>query len=358
MTSKWRKLSRAAIPLCWVAVAVWLAGCDDDFVVPPVGPEPAHLYFFEGSYNDQIFLFDPVALSLDSFILPVLARWDIRVSPDEKTLYVPNDEGLHVIDLASRQMTQTLPFLGFWRVAVSPDGAFLAVLGDSLLVVRTSDYSIIYSDTNSAVWWDQGRFSRDSKHFFCAKLYYSPPGPRAYGSAFHLDLRKRPYRTSERERPEGAVRMVVPSPRLDRWLLIIGGGRFAVLDTLGDSLIYDETLPGPAGAVVVTPDGRRVVYSYPGNLGYPTQAHSFRIYDLCSNQRVMEVETWFVRSDSTVDFFQPSSIVFTSDGDHMYCTGFLNETGFLIFDARTFEQVSQFDFTPRQAGSLTTVGVQ
>jgi len=148
----------SAIFLCLL-----IFGCD----YGPTKPKPSDdypVYFADPEGGTQLFAFYPASRRIDSVIVHYDAHEGLTVSADGSLLYLAGRGEIRVVRTDSFSLVTTLPYEPDGPVAVSPDGELIAVCGDDLHILRTSDYSVVYLDTTFV---GTGRFSSDSKVFYC-----------------------------------------------------------------------------------------------------------------------------------------------------------------------------------------------
>ena len=149
-----------------------------------------------------------------------------------------------------------LPYSAPTGIAVSPDNRLAALLGgDELRILSTEDFSVFYHDTDE-VWG--GVFSADSRTF------YGRGGQNAY--VYKAELASPPV-AQRKTFSSGHVVHVAPSADESQWYLYRSYSQciksFDVYDLAADSIMFTEYFEPGRGDLEVSPDGRRVVYTYP-----------------------------------------------------------------------------------------------
>jgi len=268
-----------------LALCLYFAGCDDN----PIEPKPAKDYpaYFLDCYHEEAnwyFVYHPTTNTVDSFWLPY--RLPPFISADGQKMYVtagtPTDH-TDVLNLDSMAVIDQFPYLG--TISFSPDNRLLAVSGDSLVILNTSGYSVVFQDTTSMY---HGAFSSNSKRFYGA--------PRA-GGVYILDLSDPSFSVKRLSVPFGAVRHVAPSIDETKLFLYLQRpwfyhfGVFAVYDMVADSLIFSDTLWSGCGELEPTPDGRYVFYTNPGDSYGFGGSPWLTIYDIQQNAILSTIST-------------------------------------------------------------------
>ncbi|HWR82690.1 MAG TPA: hypothetical protein VN285_05255 [Candidatus Deferrimicrobium sp.] len=246
------------------AMILWLTTCDDDGPTKPVPVKDYPVYFSAPLASPPIlFAFHPVAQRIDSAGIPWKPLFGVTVSADGKRLYIPQPTSVVVVDTDSLALIAELPYRPKWPVAVSPDNNLVAITGDDLYILRTSDYSLVYSDTDIT---ENGHFSANSKAFYCAACW----SPECAGMAYRLDMSDTPFVASRQAFSDGGVVHVIPSSDEAKWFLYLTslvswGSVFEVYDVKADSIIFQDLLYPGFGDMVLAPNEQHVFYTNPGN---------------------------------------------------------------------------------------------
>ncbi len=335
MTSKWRKLSRTAIPLCWVVVAVWLAGCDD-----PIGPNPKPVsydfYGLDGLSSRRVLRLAPSTCAIDTVSDSLPASLRSNVSADGRFLYVSLGDSLMVFTTESGQFVRTL-HNPTQETASSPNGKLLALLNRSLLgltIMSLPSYCVRFSDDTLNV--SAGIFSSDSRTFYC--LIWGTPHNEimcaTIGRTIHVERKTIPAMP-------GALTRIVPSRDEKLWYLYSCwnsfGYSFGVYDVAADSLIYRQDLtPGPGG-IVVAPDSKTVFFTNEGSMISDLAPSAFYIYDVPSNS-VSEVSTLGLAGgpEDPLKYQMPiGSMAITPDGKTLVGVRSIIGNDLVVFDVRS-----------------------
>jgi len=259
----------------------WIFSCDDK-PFEPVEPKDYPFYLTEDGSN-QLFVFHPISKKLDSMKTPWNVDAPVTVSADGKLLYVALGTSVLVVETDSLTTVNELFYQNFGPVAVSPDNKLLATLGGDLYILRTSDYSVVFSDTNELIY-SGGNFSSDSKTFYCA----SRRDLDSIHVVYKVDLSDSTFPITRKGFPYGAVTEIIPSIDESKWFLYLHIGlwtySFEVYDVIQDSIIFRDVLVPGAGYHAASPDGKYVFYTGPGRCGDgPPPDPSFKIHDVEKN---------------------------------------------------------------------------
>ena len=304
------------------ALAVLFAGqfaCDDKGTEPkPPEPVDYPVYFSEPGFTPQLFVFHPETRQVDSVDIPWETRNGVTVSADGKLLYLAQTFSVLVVDTDSlSSITDSLSFIAELPydsddpVAVSPDNQLVAITGDDLTILRTSDYSVLFSDTDRTL---NGQFSTDSKSFYCAAGWSS----QTPGLVYKVDLSDSLFPVTRRLFADGGVTHVIPSLDDSKWFLSLRvrtwTSAFEVYDVATDSIIFREILVPGSGQIAITPDGKRIFYNNPGRSGTdPPAPPGFTIFDVEANKVDRLVEDLDFFSGSTW-VAHPNAMAVTPDG--------------------------------------------
>jgi hypothetical protein len=252
-------LATVAVVVAVGIAGVWLFGCDDD----PTGPKPPKDYpvYIGDLAGPRLFTYYPRARRVDSAAIPWEANWGITASADGRCLYLATDSNVVVIDPVTRGVLTELPYRRSRSVVVSPDNRLVAITGNDLFILRTSDYSVIFSDTDMT---EDGRFSCDSRTFYCAAGWSTT----STGFVYKVNLACGHPLVERVHTSPGGVLEVVPSRGEAKLFLYVRYGSgwcgFLVYDVVADSMIFsDDLIPG-SGEIAITSDGRYVFYTNPG----------------------------------------------------------------------------------------------
>jgi hypothetical protein len=279
--TKWhRPIRRFCIPCLALALVVLLlvASCKDKGVEPQQGPEDYKVYFaeFQRSGPSTLFAFHPTTQQIDSVVMPWNVQTGVVVSADGSRLYIGNRTQVVVADARSLSKIAELPYASRWPVAVSPDNSLVAITGDDLTILRTSDYSVVFSDTDRT-WF--GCFSSDSKTFFC-----STDGADL---VYRVSLSDTNHPVTRKRFNDGGAHQVIPSCDGRKWFLYLFHGDYSVFEVYNveaDSIVFGKAFAPGDGRLAVMPNESRLFYTNPGNMGsLISPPLNFTIFDVQQN---------------------------------------------------------------------------
>jgi hypothetical protein len=211
-------------------------------------------------------------------------------------MYLHPDDGIVEVSLDSFEVVAEHPIVlpkGFvtgpgHQIVISPNGRYLATLNQYLNIVDLANFSVVYSDTGTISV--NGWFTDDSKTFFCSNRSVERFEVLEIVLNDSLEVRRHFFEA-------GSVSQIIASPDNRLWFLMIYAGYgisvFQVYDAEKDSVIFrDVRCPG-FGHMAITPDGRYVTYSRPGNMqGWCTPYPYIIIFDVMGNKIDREVFTF------------------------------------------------------------------
>jgi hypothetical protein len=264
-----------------------------------------------------------------------------------------------VVDTDSFSLITELPYKPRLWPAVSPNNEYLAITGDDLHILRTSDYSLLFSDTDIT---DFGKFSSDSRDFYCAAGWSSVSS----GLVYKVDLSDGSFPVERHPFDDGGVVHVVPSIDETKWFLYLNVPSiwtcaFQVYDVAMDTVIFREVLVPGAGDVAITPDGHTAFYTNPGrSITDPIAPPGFTIFDVDANMIDTVVEDIEFFTGSTW-MASPNQIVVTPDGRWLVILGgSLAQFVLYLFDIEKGELVFREDFNFGDGGGhvFTNLSVQ
>jgi len=316
-----------------MVIAVCFAGCDCD---KPTGPKPEELkdyavYFWDEASTRKLFVYHPTTKVIDSFDLAYTPVEGVTVSADGRRLYLADRNAVVVLDADSLQLVDEFAAAPEWPIAVSPDNRYMAIMGDDLQIFRTSDCSLVFGDTDIT---ENGWFSWDSKHFYCAGGW-SPGVP---GYVYTMDLSDSTFPVLRRPFAHAGVVHVVPTIDESKWLLYMNPSglytsAFEVYDVALDSIIFSDVLVPGSGQIVITPDGRYAMYGNPGTIMMgPPAPSEFTIFDIERNEISEVVQTKGFVDGLTPLFFPVESMAITPDGRWLVALNGVAPHQLLLYD--------------------------
>ena len=342
-----------------MVIAVCLSGCDCD---KPTEPKPEELkdysvYFCAPGYSPELFIFHPTTRVIDSIEIPWEPTEGVTVSADGERLYLAQRSSVVVVDTDSFSLITELPFVPRLWPAVSPNNEYLAIPGDDLNILRTSDYSVLFSDTDITEF---GKFSSDSRDFYCAAGWSSVSS----GLVYKVDLSDGSFPVERHPFDDGGVVHVVPSIDDTKWFLYLRlpsmwTWAFEVYDVALDSVTFRDVLVPGVGDVAITPDGHTAFYTNPGRSSTdPIAPPGFTIFDVDANMIDTVVEDIEFFTGSTW-MASPNQIVVTPDGRWLVILGGSLGLGVLyLYDIEKRELVFREDFGGASGHAFTNLSVQ
>jgi len=332
-----RKKSLKAVILIAAGIlglCVYFIACGGHKPDEPEEPKDYTVYFHNGAWPDAYFEFHPLTGALDSFRLPVEQHWQMSVSADGKKLFIPELSSVTVVDIETRTILVRLPYKANGGVAVSPDGELLAVLGEDLHILRISDFSVVFHDTD---WVKQGRFGSNSKSFYCGSGGLVTP-LAAYKVALDSG-----FTVTRRVFSDGNVSRIIPSHDETKWFLYLYAFRdlswLEVYNVTFDSIVYREPLVPGIGDIELTPDERFLFYTNSAfQISGVPAPDSFYVFDIENNHRHAAIPGFVVNETGDTLPRSPGEMTITPDGRWLVMAGSGDGVGGLIaFDVNKME---------------------
>ena len=306
--------------LLFVAIlSCFLLGFSCDKSVEPVEPT-FYQFYFADAQNNRLYTYTPGTNRVDSVEVPWGTFPGITASADGKLIYFAQGNSIIVAETDSLTFVAEIPYPSLYPVSVSLNNKYIALTGNQLFILRTSDYKVVYRDS-SQILYVNGAFSSDSKTFFCASLL----SPDSSSVVLSIDLSNDPFQLKRRGLDGGSVVNVIPSIDNTKLFLYVVLGlwtwSFQVYDMTLDSIIFrDELVPG-SGSLVQSLDGRFVYYTSPGRTSTdPPANQSFTIFDVEKNK----IDTVVIDSGffcSPVGCMPPKLLAVTPDGNWLGILG-------------------------------------
>jgi len=320
MRLAWRSVRRIALLALLAACAVMLCigiGCDDN----PTGPgDPTESYriFMLDNMNYALYSYWPAKDSIDFYPLLIPFINGMAVSPDGERLYVSwMSRSLDVRDTDSgfTDTTMQYPYDSLLTPVVSPDGQYLALLGDYLLILRTSDFAVVFLDSNDA---SAGRFSDDSRSLYVGVRNEATDSYDVGIVAVEDSVLTR------KSFPGLSVFQVQSVNDGGNWLIYADAGtsdcQFLDYDPALDSIVFTEDIGPGHGYFVVAPDGNRAYYANAGTAENPGLGEpNFRVYNIRQHSLIRTVSTEISWDGASIPspLFCPGEMVITPDGRYL-----------------------------------------
>ena len=280
-------------------------GCDSDSPTRSEPPTDYRVYFWDQASTEKLFIYHPTTQEIDSVDFPYEPTNGMTASADGKLLYLSVSNAVQVVETDSFTLVATLPYHSRDAVAVSRDDSLVAIMGDSLRILRTNDYSVVYFDTSKA---REGFFSDD-----CRTLYYT-------GQSYFYTLRFLAEDTVLTRKGFAGASVLQAIPTLDESiiLLYLATGPFSssvlAYDPVADTAVFEEFLSPGGGRLARTHEGAKAFYTNPGTMIGPTIGESsITVFDLLTNTIDHVVATNKFINDSTPYFVEPGYMAITPD---------------------------------------------
>jgi len=291
------------------AIVVLLAGflaCEDKGFNPAL-PVDYPVYFVD-TERPVIFSYVPATGKLDSMPAPFLVK-GLKVTPDGKELYVSDSDSTIIIDIATEQRVLSGPKM---NISFSQDGSLYAINGKPIQVLRSSDDSVVFSDTSTVYGV---HFSNDNKRIYGITNGSSGSSTSAYMANLQGDPNIR------RKTFFGSISEIIPST-IDSIVFVLHsvGWGFEVYSFETDSTIFTHTAVPGWGEIAMTPDGKRVFITAPGQSPQgidPLPSNTITVFDVGPNMIQADIPTSFsVMTDtsSVIQDFAVGQIAVTADG--------------------------------------------
>lgn len=230
------------------ALLCLVLSCDSDPPTKPDEPRDYIVYSYLLNSAKNIFTYHTLTRAIDSFAIPIDPVYSLTASADGKLLYAGVGDSVAVVSLTTLTEIKRLPGA---RAIISPDNRYVALAGWPWYIYRTSDYSLVYHDTD---YIDDGAFTQDGRHFYGVYSETYPGG----GAIAHVTLGD----SVTVERTSGlplsySSKRAALSPD-DRVLYISDGFRLLQWDTGTTQYDTIRTFGYGPGSVVPTKEGLRV----------------------------------------------------------------------------------------------------
>ncbi len=332
------RMGMVLVAVATLSFAVYLGGCDSTKPTDPTQPEQKDYRVWIRTDNDStLYAYHTLTGDIDTVAMPwELDGSDITVSHDGRLLYVPSDLTVRVYDIASGQGINELPYFAGIPVVVSPDGRHIAIIGDSVRILQTADYSEIYMDTTPVL---HGCFSANGQNLYTVS-----------GNVVKISLSDPAHVTVDTLLQNSELTQAIPTPDESRLLLYETvrqyASGFSVYDVASDSIVVGDYQTPGRGRLAMTPDGRYVYYGNPGSdtLTRPPLSE-FTEFDILANRVYQRISTLHFTGDSEPDFMPIGEIAISPDGRWLVgMEGGRSSGGLLKYDLTEEELVDYHDF--------------
>jgi hypothetical protein len=190
----------------------------------------------------------------------------MAVSPDGQRLYVAAG-WLAVVNASTLALERQLDWQDVTNIVASPDGQYLAVLGDSLHLLRTDDYSEVAVYPMEVI---VAEFSGDANMLYFQKMS---------DTLFYVSL----------SAPDEIGRKHMPGQWPWYWGLAVNYDgsqafaffrQFSMYDRNLDSVVFQQSIQHGTGEVEISRDSRKVYISSPGEQDWGPANYSWRVFDV------------------------------------------------------------------------------
>jgi hypothetical protein len=213
-------------------LSIYFAACENRSSVGPTSPRDYPLYYYD--LGDRYYRIHAVTGQVDTLQIPIESTcfpWssiprctNMRASADGKLLFVTELDTTFVVNVADCIIIERLPYDGVNGVSVSPDGKKIAILGQGLYLLSSSDYSVVF---HSGATLGNGNFSADSRSFYAS----------GEGGVYKVALDST--RTMTRKTfPQRWVMEAIPSIDESKWYLCTYAGWDCSIQTMAVE-VYD-----------------------------------------------------------------------------------------------------------------------
>lgn len=301
------------------------------------------VYFYSMTGDRGMYIYNPLTQELDSADLHFeLIGYEhfksMHLSSDGELIYMPFKETVVVFDTDLLNPITELPYRTNSPVAVSPDGRYIAIFGNGVWVLNSSDYSVYYHDTISA---HNGVYSANGMRLYAIGSESQAPFATYL---YALDL-SGPEPVSGKTGLPGHPHRLQPTSDGSKLLLLGALSSFAIYDIASDSLILTHNMLGAYGRVALTPDDRYAFYGSPATIVPPDGGTSaFAMIDVHNNLVEEVVDTRYVADSVTPDWFGVRSVLATPDGKYLVMLDGPMANELLLFDIATRTFVDYIDF--------------
>ena len=249
--------------LIWTAVILlaflfcFLSCCDDCPTCPQSQPKPVSDYdFYMASYSEGpgFHVYNTRQMGLTRYYPAQYIFAGVAISADgSKLLTTARGIGLIVYSLPEMDSLMTIAAVG--GLEVSNTGAYVAVVGDSLVFLDGTSFNVLFTDS---VYVGSGRFLLDDSKFYCIhndKIRIYDMASRSVDSEFVciIDGGYSPWVVRAQPNADGSVIYILAQfgGIIDRYLI----SYYPERDSVG--MGYKM---GPSDAyIILTPDGRQIV---------------------------------------------------------------------------------------------------
>ncbi len=248
-------------------------------------PTDYPVYFWAAAAAGDLFIYHPATRQIESVAIPWNPVHGITASADGRRIYLAAERSVIVLNTTTLSVVADLPYPPTGPVAVSPDNRLVAIMTDSLLVLRTDTYAVLFHHPTAV---RQGAFSDDSRTLCCTA---GDSADVVLVVGFDSDTPTVEQIPIEGGHPSKAI----PVMNGRRILVYLTEqpmlSRLAVIDRLAGDEIYSEHIFPGEGDIISAAGWDRAIYTNSGSPRRIEGSSSFKIFAINDNQPIEEVNT-------------------------------------------------------------------
>jgi len=328
-----------------LGILTGLSACtNQDPPMAPIDTDSEYIFIYNGASSYQYWRYSVPTQVVDTFTLSVYPATFLAVTPDEKTLLVPQFDQLSVVSCDSLVVLEHVPYGARRGVAVSGDGSLVAVHDRYVTrLVRSTDWSVVRLDS---IISGRGTFSSDGQSYYCTGARSGEP------QAVQIIPTDPGQPVASRELAGLTPDRILLSPDNARWYLYDHAaatlGVVAIYDPGQDSVLATFELPSAFGDIVLSPDGDRLYASAPGSGSWhPPVPGSDKIYEFDTGSRTLtrEIDLTALPTDSSgIGPTDIGSIALCNNGRRLVGSSSWNASYLLDLDLHSLTATQLFDF--------------
>lgn len=326
--------NKSTIVLVLGTLLVLCAGCGDNGPTGPGETKFPKFYINDATHLNQIHVYDLRTDSVTTLEMPLglfgaqAIFGSLAASSRRHCLYVGDQTRTGVYDLDLDSLVDVRDIGSLYGIAVSPDDRLLALCGDSLMVVRSSDFSVVFHDSARAA---RPVFSNDGRTLYAAE---GRTGAFAFIVRFKGDSA-----ICQKHSFPSPIWRIRPSVDNKIWFIYVNLGNFqygvGAYDPAKDSLIAHTTTSPGLGDMKCTPDGRNLIYTSPGaSLVFGSVSSAFFIVNLrdAFQESQASPNGLLDQADSTFRGFRPAEMAMSRDGHYLASVPPAAGGAFVVYD--------------------------
>ena len=288
---------------------LYALACNDKPTEPPP-PEPEKDYvvwFYDANTQGGVYGVHTLTGGIDSFTVPINPHYGLDVSADGTRLYVGDGNSTYAIDLVNRYQTSAIPYPAPHGICVSSDGSLIALLGNDLYILSTTDYSLLFHDTSRVT---DACFTSNGNVMYGVT---DPVGIMRVDADAGFSVTRLPA-------PRSGTYQVVPSRDESKlyYYSIITDCYYRIdgFDLAGDSMSFGTNVSPGWGMLDITKDGRYLVYTNSGWwLTYCwTPPMELTFVDIDADSIVRRVSTTGFVDGTSPQYWSAANFTLTPDG--------------------------------------------